>query len=396
MLPLPQSGGFTRKMLRSPVWGDSLKRVGSAMTGERLGSGEAEAVGMDAAPEILSTADAAVLAALGSSADAEEADVFKLIAGTVELLETVAAAWADHGHWRDRREVLFGLLARRLSAHERALLEGELTYAISAQEAEQPGGNLRVLAARLSSGGGFSNDHLVTLQETALALAAMQVRAAGNMATSRRAGEAPARRADQVDDLVHGIVAKVSTTAKEGLRRAPDDHDVVALHVGTGLRLVASRPTLGGFDSRPIGEASSAAFLCRARDAWLELARLEHVVVSALDRELQTPTYEERFGGLEAAIADGAANVLYGARLVSRPESFRQVKAWSAQAIGLSYGLEAYIRGLRGVADGFGQAQLMVLTRLVRAVVAIVALDLCRAASVPSNGRAKPEATDHQ
>ena len=93
----------------------------------------------------------------------------------------------------------------------------------------------------------------------------------------------------------------------------------------------------------------------------------------------------ERFGGLSAAIIEGAANVLYGARLVSRPGAFRHRDAWASQSVALSYAMEAYIRGLRGNSEGFAQAQLVVLTRLVRAVAAIATIDLLRTA-LPSNG----------
>ena len=59
------------------------------------------------------------------------------------------------------------------------------------------------------------------------------------------------------------------------------------------------------------------------------------------------------------AVTEGGKNVLYGGRLVSRPQAFRGSKAWSSQAATLTYAVEAYVRGLREVPSGFAQAQLV-------------------------------------
>jgi hypothetical protein len=45
------------------------------------------------------------------------------------------------------------------------------------------------------------------------------------------------------------------------------------------------------------------------------------------------------------------------------------------------------VRALRGVEEGFGRAQLIVLTRLVRAATAIVILDTIAKAPAAENGR---------
>ncbi|MGD9734021.1 MAG: hypothetical protein AB7V58_00180 [Solirubrobacterales bacterium] len=355
----------------------------------RRGAGEAKAA-VEGTPSVLSAADTPLSAALESQSALGDPEYSALVASAAELLALVTAIWGVNRPGRGRRETLVDLLERRLSAHERAVLEGELTYAVSPSEAEEPAARLGKLASRLSAGGELSDSHLVALQEAALALAALQVRAAGNIATAGAASEAAEPSDPRVRGLLRRISAEVGAPAEEGLRRAPAGHDAVALHLGAGLRLLVSRRAVRGFASKPQGAAGLAAFLQGARVAWLELARTEHVVVVALDRELNVPTYEERFGSLAAVIIEGAQNVLCGSRLATRAEDFRHDKAWSSQAVGLSFVMESYIRGLRGVPDGFEQAQLIALTRLVRAVAAIALIDLHRSALMSSNGHSKP------
>jgi len=150
---------------------------------------------------------------------------------------------------------------------------------------------------------------------------------------------------------------------------------------------------LGGVAARAIasarGDAPPETALHAARDAWLVLATHEYAAVVAIDGHLERPTWE-RFGSVTGAIVDGAANVVCGARLASRPSAFRHSSAWRHQTVALTYALEAYIIGLRGGTPSFGRAQLIVLTRLIRAVAAIALLDLPRTTSLASNGHGKP------
>jgi hypothetical protein len=100
------------------------------------------------------------------------------------------------------------------------------------------------------------------------------------------------------------------------------------------------------------------------------------VAVSALDALLETPSYDASFGTLDAAIVESAANVVCGGRLGGRPAAFRHDRAWRHQSVALTYALEAYAAGLGGHAPSLAHAQLIALTRLVRATVAIALIDL--------------------
>ena len=59
---------------------------------------------------------------------------------------------------------------------------------------------------------------------------------------------------------------------------------------------------------------------------------------------------------MTSAIVEGAANVLSGARLASRPDAFRHRSAWRHQTVALTYAFEAYVAGLRGDAPSFERA----------------------------------------
>ena len=78
--------------------------------------------------------------------------------------------------------------------------------------------------------------------------------------------------------------------------------------------------------------------------------------------------------------------MICGARLIGRPGAFRHRRAWRHQSVALTYALEAYVAGLSGHAPSLAQAQLIALTRLVRATVAIALIDLARGQALAGNG----------
>ena len=162
--------------------------------------------------------------------------------------------------------------------------------------------------------------------------------------------------------------------------------DLVAHHLAAGLRVRVSQETLQRLTVSSPDRPGDPIVLDGLRDAWLRLATDEYAAVAALDAQLQTATHTERFGSLSATIAEGAASVICGARLIGRPEAFRHRRAWRHQSVALTYALEAYVAGLRGHAPSLGQAQLIAITRLVRATAAIALIDLRRGQATPSSG----------
>lgn len=383
------SGDRSPEIVESPVWSESLAGVASGVSEAGTSPGRGRRFAVESAIGTIGSANPGFLEALEHKAAAERAREAESSCGAIELLIAVSTTWAHHRPAVNKGTSLTRLLARRLSSHEQAVLAGELTYAVSDKEAEKPATRLRQLASTLSEAEETSQADLIALQESALELAAVQVRASGNIAIGGRAGEAPEVRSTRVDELAQAISAEISAKAVDSLQRVPQSHDTVAIHFGSCLRLLSARSLIRQFDSKPSEESELETHLHDLRAAWIDLAGLEYAAVTALDQDLENPTYEERFGDLVTAVAEGAKNVLYGGRLVSRPQAFRGSKAWGAQAATLTYAVEAYVRGLREVPSGFAQAQLVILTRLVRAVAAIALIDLRKARSPSGNGHKK-------
>lgn len=213
----------------------------------------------------------------------------------------------------------------------------------------------------------------------------MLVRAAGNIETSGHADESPEPPTTALAQALTKAEGEIASRAQGRKKETPPDADPVAHHLSIALRLRAPAPFV---PSRRASESIAHRDALRVtRAAWLTLATHEQIAVSALDAELEQPAYHERFGTLAGAITEGASNVLRGGRLVSRPQAFRHAAAWRSQAILLTHAIDAYVSGIRGTADKLEQAQLITLTRLVRAVAAAVAIDLSPAIPIATNGR---------
>jgi hypothetical protein len=217
---------------------------------------------------------------------------------------------------------------------------------------------------------------LISLTIAAVDLASLLVRLAANVAASGRGGEAPERRSGALDAKLRAVTAELAARAQDIERPVNARGDLVAHHLAAGLRVRFSQGMLKRLSAGSPEGAPDAADLKGLRDAWLGLATNEYVAVAALDAHPDTPSYDKSSGSLSAVIVEGAANVICGARLIGRPGAFRHHRAWRHQAMALTYALEAYVAGLRGHTPSLTQAQLIALTRLVRATVAIVLIDL--------------------
>jgi len=245
---------------------------------------------------------------------------------------------------------------------------------------------VRQAIARLSRDSSASQSDLLSLSIAAVDLAALLVRLAANVAAGGRGGEAPEPRSAALDEKLGAVTGELAARSRE-LERPVDKHrDVVAHHLAAGLRL---RPPQGPFKRMSAGspgQAADAADLERLREAWLDLATSEYAAVAALDGHLDAVRYEGSSPSLPGVVVEGAANVICGARLIGRPAAFRHSRAWRHQTVALTYALEAYVAGLRGHAPSLTQARTIALTRLVRATVALVLIDVARAEPLPSNG----------
>ena len=124
--------------------------------------------------------------------------------------------------------------------------------------------------------------------------------------------------------------------------------------------------------------------LSELRSVWHFVAVRELEIVRILDGELSLPSYSQP-GSLRHTVMAGAANVLVGGRLLDRPSDFLLLDALIHQHDGLAHAVEFYTAALRGHTDARTQTQLIVLTRLLRAVAALWIIGT-RLAQIPAAG----------
>ncbi|MFZ2049458.1 MAG: hypothetical protein WB698_01585 [Solirubrobacteraceae bacterium] len=367
------------EILVSPVWGlvlsqteDKLERKLAASDAQRSVS---PPLARESASAVLARAHAHMLTALeGGTAQGQDA-ISELTEDAVALVCAIPELWLAHTAttYENRLPAIVAALKRQLSGHEHGVLSGELTYSLSISDAERPAAQMRQSLAELADRDHGGLGGLISAQAAAIALAALLLRAAGNIATNDLASEAPERRAATLDRLLRRVEREIVSEAEARTRTLDDDYDPAGHYLASALRVPAPATS-------PDGLAGEAVDLDGIREAWLHVAALEYIAVSALDRKCSTPTYQQRHETLGAAVTESSAKVLCGGRLIARASAFRHEPAWRAQGTALSHALEMYINGIPGSCDGLPRAQAMTLTGLVRAAVAIAVIDLSREA----------------
>jgi hypothetical protein len=328
----------------------------------------------------IARAHARLLTALDGRRTQGEQEASELVDDAVALVRVVVRLWLIHSPSgdEDRLPAIAAALERRLSAHEHGVRSGELTYSLSLAQAERPAVRMRQSLVELGARDCGGLGDLISVQTAAIELAALLVRAAGNISTHACASEAPEERTVAVDRLLRQVDHKIATLARARITGLGEDSDMVGHHLASALRVPPPAIRHSGPDDRD--------GLAAAREAWLQIASLEHIAAAVLDAQLPSPAYRRHFQTLSAAIIETAANVISGARLLARPQAFRHDQAWRMQGTALSYALEMYINGQAGAANGLQQAQAIVLTRLVRATVAITLIDLQGAVAAAGDG----------
>jgi hypothetical protein len=373
------SGETTSTLTQSPLWPDLLDQVQAKISGHRQAAGSGPS-SLEGTASAAARAHSRLLVVLERDSEVSAATVSELLGEAVELLLSVArvgATFAPNGN--DGRDWLADQLNRRLAAHEDAVLAGEVTYSVWSEQTEQPAARMREATASLARDPATPIGALISLRVAAVDLAALLLRAAANANAGGHAGEAPEVRPAGLSATLNAVTTELAALARHVERPVDARADVAAHHLAAGLRVRISRDALRDLRAAATSADALAAALVALREAWVMLATNEYVAIAALDAQLVEPAYDPRFGGLDAAIAESAANVICGARLLGRPAAFRHRRAWCHQSAGLTYALEAYVAGLRGHAPSLAQAQLIALTRLVRATVAITVIDLANA-----------------
>lgn len=365
-----------------PIWTEQFGRVLAALERPRRNGNRRPRPPLDGVRTAMAGAVESLHEALAREPSTRGGAAAEVLVGRAsELLRSVVAVW-----WliedppRDTSGRVAEGLAGRLRSHEADVLAGELTYALDAADAEAPIARAERTLALLRRPGQAAFGDVLSLQTAAVEIAALLVRAAANLDVAGVAESAAAQCGESLKRELRGIVGEIEQHAAAARGSRGGGGDLVGHHLAAALRTEVPAAVLAALE-RPRAGVGTLDAVGAARVAWIQLASREHVVATALDAELGEPSYAGRFGTLENAIVQGTANVLGGGRLVERSEDFRHHKAWGNQAVVLSHAIEAYIGGLRGKQGGFEQAQLIVLTRLLRAAVAIELLDLRRRAS---------------
>lgn len=365
--------------MTEPIWAAQFGRVLAALDGRGGNGSRPPRPPLDGVGTALPRAVECLHEALGREPSASghpPTDV--LTSRASALLSWVASVWSlVEKQPDDPSSRVAGALAGQLRGHEADVLAGELTYAVDAGDAEEPSAGAQRALALLERPGTAGFGDALSLQTAAVQIAALLVRAAANLAVAGVAGGAVSQIGGSLTPDLRDIVSEIEQQASVARETGGVGRDTVGHHLSAALRTEVPAGALAALE-RPGADIGTLDVVGAARVAWVALASREHVVTKALDAELGEPSYAKRFGTLENAIVQGAANLLGGARLVERPEAFRHHKAWGNQAVVLSHAIEAYIGGLRGQQGAFEQAQLIVLTRLLRAVAAVQLLDLRR------------------
>lgn len=243
-----------------------------------------------------------MLTALEGGSDQGQDAISELVDDAVALLRTIPQLWLAHTTtaYEDRLPAIIAVFARKLSAHEHGVLSGELTYSLSSSEAEQPAAQMRLSLAELAGRDHGGIGDLISVQTAAIALAALLLRAAGNIATDALASEAPERRTSALNQHLRGVEREIVSHAEARRRNLDDGYDPVGHYLGRTLR-VAMPPT------SPDALADTAN-LVGIREAWLHVAAFEHIAISTLNRNLATPTYQPRYKTLGRSAHRGQRN----------------------------------------------------------------------------------------
>lgn len=308
----------------------------------------------------------------GALARPQSASSSALVTAAGRLLDEVAVASADAQMTPDARRARLGQdVADRLQRFEGFVLEGEKTYEIAVDDADLSVAVAQNALALLDEQPPTAGHSVVrALDKSAVELASLLVRAAGNLATEGRAGDATHHCRQAVRQRLREISEDIEHAAHRTPSPRADGADVGG-HLAAALD--ACRSPEGH------GEAGATSSPPATADEWMRVAIDEYRAARALDSFVGSASYEHYFGGLSAAVAAGAANLLCAARLLGRAHQFRDVCAWRRQADGLTHATNAYINAQSGDAASFELAQLIIVTRLIRVVAAIALLEMGRA-----------------
>ncbi len=359
--------------------------MGSLVTADDAAHGQAPLEHVDDTLHVCARGLAELLTA--SSADGERCRRGCLGCAT-SVLRAFARAVPAIGEARPTAAQLARTVDDRLAAHERSVLSGEATYALDLDALGQISSAASASVAEfVVDSSGEETRVWERLEQAASGLLVIAVRAIANIDCLGLGVpplvSAPTTVLVQLNVIVDQIDSGGLGLPERQIRPALEE-DRVGRLLGELLRVGVPARVLKDLTRVDAPLVSVGRALCEVRALWLMLAACELEIVRMLDRELVSPSYAQ-LGSLHEAVAAGAANVLAGGRLLDRPCAFHLVNALIHQHDGLTHAVASYTAALRGHRDAQTKTQLIVLTRLLRAVAVLWIID-ARIAQVRADG----------
>ena len=298
--------------------------------------------------------------------------------GCLECASTVLRAFAGTPPAPDDAqqpaERLLLSVDQRFTSRENSVLSGEKTYALDLDVLEQIAATAGASSPPAEDGGGVPAAAWESVEQESVVLLLSAACAVANIDdegfAAAPSASAPTAVLRQLRVIVNQVDHGTSGLPKEPRRESDRTGRLLSevLRMGLG-RQVTNDLTRVDAPSQARGEA-----LTELRSVWHFVAVRELEIVRILDGELSLPSYPQP-GSLRHTVMAGAANVLVGGRLLDRPSDFLLLDALIHQHDGLAHAVEFYTAALRGHTDAQTQTQLIVLTRLLRAVAALWIID---------------------
>jgi hypothetical protein len=263
----------------------------------------------------------------------------------------------------------------RLASHENSVLSGEKTYALDLDALrELPATAGACLSEFVSDGRGDAAAAWEALEWAAVGQLVSAVRAVANI-DSVGFGAPPAASAPtSVLGQLRVIVDQVDRGAQGLSEESQRQGDRVGRLLSEVLRMGLPKQVMADLTRAEASSQALSEALIEMRSIWHDVAARELEIVRILDSELASPNYPQ-LGPLRQTVMAGAANVLVDGRLLDRPGDFLLLDALIHQHDGLAHAVEFYAAALRGHTDARTHTQLIVLTRLLRAVAALWIID---------------------
>ena len=305
--------------------------------------------------------------------------------GATSVLRAFARATPVTEEARPPAARLARIVDDRLAAHERSVLSGEATYALDLDTLRQiSAASSASVALFVGVGGGEGAGAWERLEQAVAGLLVIAVRAMANIDCVGLGVPPLVGAPTTVLDQLGVIVDQIEGGVRDLPAKPEPKGDRAGRLLGELLRVGVPARVLEDLTRVDAPVVSVGRALCQVRVLWLTLAARELEIVRMLDRELVSPSYGQ-LGSLHDTVTAGAANVLMGGRLLDRPGAFNLVNALIHQHDGLTHAVEFYTAALRGHHDAQTKTQLIVLTRLLRAVAVLWIID-ARTAQLRGDG----------